>query len=170
MEPIDSDWLTVFDQLSRKMDGIYHGYSKALGISDSALWLLYALHLQKTPCTQKALSEMWHYPLQTLHSALKKLEAQGLLECRSIPGNRKNKLVALTEQGRALAQAIIPPLTRAETRAFQGLGRQETEQLLALTGKYVRLLQQEVEAIRAGTAQSKTPEPIRPGEEKGTHL
>ena len=140
-----ADPLAAFNQLYRQMDEIYHLYAKRRGISDTALWLLYSLYEEEDAAyTQRALCSDWHYPPQTVNSALKSLERQGLLVLEPVPGNQKNKRIVLTDRGRETAQKEIFPLMLAEQRAFQGLGERDGEALLSLTRHYVELLRVQV--------------------------
>ena len=68
------DPLATFNQLYKEMDEIYHQYARGHGISDTALWLLYSLYLSDVPYTQREICSEWHYPPQTLNSALKTLD------------------------------------------------------------------------------------------------
>lgn len=128
--------LAVFNQIYKEMDETYHLYAKQHGLSDANLWLLYSLY-ESEALTQKEICSVWHYSPQTINSALKNLEKQGLLVLEEIPGNRKNKRVALTETGRELTETVILPLILAEQKAFRGLQKEER----ALTQKYIKLLQ-----------------------------
>ncbi len=144
MEEIYTDPLREFNQLYREVDELYHRYAKAQGISDMTLWLLYSLYEREGVYTQRELCAAWHCPPQTLNSALKSLEAKGLILLQTTDKNRKNKQVLLTEQGRAVAQSIIAPLMLAERRALQSLGEAEQAALLTLTRRYVELLQAQI--------------------------
>ena len=132
--------LAVFNQIYKEMDETYHLYAKQHGLSDANLWLLYSLY-ESEALTQKEICSVWHYSPQTINSALKNLEKQGLLVLEEIPGNRKNNRVALTETGRELTETVILPLILAEQKAFRGLQKEERSALLALTQKYIKLLQ-----------------------------
>lgn len=142
-----SDPLATFNQLYKEMDEIYHQYARDHGMSDTAMWLLYSLCLSDTPYTQREICSEWHYPPQTLNSALKTLERQGLIALESVPGNQKNKLVELTEQGNSVVQQMIAPLVAAERQSFMELQESEKEALLSLTQKYVDLLQSNIRKI-----------------------
>ena len=144
MEEIYTDPLREFNQLYREVDELYHRYAKAQSLSDMNLWLLYSLYEGEGPHTQRELCAAWHCPPQTLNSALKGLEAKGLILLQTTDKNRKNKQVLLTEQGRAVAQSIIAPLMLAERRALQSLGEAEQAALLTLTRRYVELLQAQI--------------------------
>ncbi len=147
MDRSSSDPQATFNQLYKEMDEIYHAYAKRHGVSDTALWLLYSLCENRAACTQKELCSAWHYPPQTINSALKRLEKQGLVTLRFRSENHKNKWVMLTEAGKTYAQAIIAPLIAAEQRTFQGLKKTERETLVALTQKYAILLRDQINEI-----------------------
>lgn len=144
MENMTSDPLALFNQLYKEMDEIYHQYAKRQGISDTALWLLYSLYEDGAGYTQRELCSAWHYPPQTINSALKSLVNQGYIQLKPVEGNQKNKRIVLTEAGNEMMQEIISPLIRAEKRTFQRLEKSERDALLSLTHKYVSLLKSEV--------------------------
>ena len=116
--------LAAFNQLYKEMNEIYHAYAKEQGISDTVLWILYSLYENNASYIQKELCSEWHYPPQTINSALKALEKQGIISLETIPGNRKNKLVSLTEDGKVLTQKIIARLTDAEQNAILNMAGQ----------------------------------------------
>ncbi len=144
MENMTSDPLALFNQLYKEMDEIYHQYAKRRGISDTALWLLYSLYEDGAGYTQRELCSAWHYPPQTINSALKSLVNQGYIRLKPVEGNQKNKRIALTETGKELMREVIFPLIQAEKRTFQRLEKSERDALLSLTHKYVSLLKGEV--------------------------
>lgn len=145
MEKHLTDPLAVFNQVYKEMDEIYHLYAKQHGISDTALWLMYSLYQSETAYTQREFCSDWHYPPQTINSALKNFEKQGIIELQSIPDNQKNKLIVLTQKGKDWAEKIISPLILAERRSFQGMKKEERDALLVLSKKYVDLLRSEIE-------------------------
>ena len=120
-----TDQLAAFNRLYKEMDEIYHIYAKKQGVSDAALWLMYSLYERDAGYTQRELCSAWHYPPQTVNSSLKNLEKQGLIALTAIPGNKKNKLVVLTEKGKEMTQRIISALVLAEQKSLQGLKRSE---------------------------------------------
>jgi DNA-binding MarR family transcriptional regulator len=58
--------------------------------------------------TQKELSERAGVMEPTTFSALKSMEANGYVERRKLPTNRKNVYVHLTPKGRALKRKLVP--------------------------------------------------------------
>ena len=139
--------LAAFNQLYKEMDEIYHVYAKEQGISDTVFWILYSLYENNSSYIQKELCSEWHYPPQTVNSALKSLENQGIISLEAVPGNKKNKLVSLTEHGLTLTQRVIARLTDAERNAILSMTADERMTLLSLTEKYTEFLRRHVRRI-----------------------
>ena len=139
--------LAAFNQLYKEMDEIYHVYAKEQGISDTVFWILYSLYENNSSYIQKELCSEWHYPPQTVNSALKSLEKQGIISLEAVPGNKKNKLVSLTEHGLTLTQRVIAWLTDAERNAILSMTADERRTLLSLTEKYTEFLRRHVRRI-----------------------
>ena len=139
--------LAAFNQLYKEMDEIYHVYAKEQGISDTVFWILYSLYENNSSYIQKELCSEWHYPPQTVNSALKSLEKQGIISLETVPGNKKNKLVSLTEHGLTLTQRVIARLTDAERNAILSMTADERRTLLSLTEKYTEFLRRHVRRI-----------------------
>lgn len=139
--------LAAFNQLYKEMDEIYHVYAKEQGISDTVFWILYSLYENNSSYIQKELCSERHYPPQTVNSALKSLEKQGIISLEAVPGNKKNKLVSLTEHGLTLTQRVIARLTDAERNAILSMTADERRTLLSLTEKYTEFLRRHVRRI-----------------------
>ena len=138
------DSLEAFDRLYRKMDNIYHIYTRSCGFSDMALWLLYSLYKDGRVYTQRELCALWHSPPQTVNSALKSLERREIIRLEPVPGNKKSKAVVLTAQGNDAVQRVVVQLVRAEQAAFGKLTEEERKALLRVTEKYISGLQEEL--------------------------
>lgn len=156
MESTIADQLEELNLIYKEIDEIYHAYAKEQNISDTNLWLLYFLYENSsTPYTQKEMCSLWHYPPQTINSALKNLEKQGIITFKPVTGNKKNKLVILTEKGHELTQKNIACLADAEQTAFLNMKKEERQTLLSLSGKYVELLKKEVSRITSQPSKNK---------------
>lgn len=139
--------LAAFNRLHKKMNVLYHDYAKSVGLSDAVFWLLYSLYENGGPCTQKDLCSSWFYAPQTINSALKKLESQGLITLELAPKSQKNKQILFTETGKSLVQKKIAPLVRAEEQSFERLSEEERTDLLTITQKHIELLGAEIATI-----------------------
>ena len=145
-EPILSK-IICYNQLVKELDELYQFYAKKSGLSETAFWIMYCVNEKQEPYTQAELCEEWSYSRQTINSALKNLENQGLLELIPLPENRKNKQIFLTPSGEDLVRQTVVPLTAAEVRAFAQLGVKDTDEYLRLTRRHIDLLRCEINKI-----------------------
>ncbi len=139
--------LATFNQAHKRMNVLYHNYAKSIGISDAAFWLLYSLYEKGCPCTQTELCEIWFFVPQTINSALKSLEKQGLITLSLVPNSKKNKQFFFTKMGEQLVKEKIVPLVQAEEKSFLRLSEQEREVLLGITQKHIKILEEEINRI-----------------------
>ena len=139
--------LAAFNRAHKRMNILYHNYARDAGISDAAFWLMYSLYEKGEPCTQTELCEAWFFTPQTINSALKSLEKQGLITLDYAPNSRKNKQFFFTETGEKLVKEKITPLVQAEEKSFLRLNVQEREALLAITQKHIGILEEEINRI-----------------------
>lgn len=75
--------------------------------------------------TQRELSEEVGLMEPTTFSALKAMEAQGLIERRHLDGNRKKVHIYLTEKGRDLRHVLVPIAEELNEVAARGLTQDE---------------------------------------------
>lgn len=136
--------IVAYNQLAKELDELYQLYAKKSGLSEAAFWILYCVHERREPYTQKELCDIWSYSRQTINSALKNLEMQGIVYLKSQPGNRKNKRILLTASGEGLVRRIIVPLVDAEKNVFIQMGEQDTQAFLTLTRRHLELLRREI--------------------------
>lgn len=71
--------------------------------------------------TQRELSESAGVMEPTTFSAVKAMEAQGLIERRQLAGNRKNMHVFLTVKGRALEPMLVPLAEEVNIVSVRGM-------------------------------------------------
>ncbi|MFM8547825.1 MAG: MarR family winged helix-turn-helix transcriptional regulator [Betaproteobacteria bacterium] len=71
--------------------------------------------------TQRELSEQAGVMEPTTFTAVKAMEAQGLVERRHLAGNRKNVHVFLTSAGRALERKLVPLAIEVNRVSMRGL-------------------------------------------------
>ena len=135
MKPCVSEQLQYYNLLTSEIDEAYHNASLKLGLSDSAMMILYALCSRENPCPLLEIAKLTGISRQTIHSAIKELEAQGILTLES-PGGRR-KLVRLTEEGMELAEKTAGRLIKIENEIFDSWTGEELEQYIRLTGRYL---------------------------------
>lgn len=147
MEQNISSQLTALNRAYKELDDVYHIYAKENNLSDTAFWVLYFVWEREESFTQRELCTDWFYSPQTVNSALKLLERQGLIRLVQTPEDRRNKHILFTPKGKAFGEAIIAPLIQAERKAFSGLSERERTELLSATQRHITLLRQEVSKI-----------------------
>lgn len=140
-----ADYAALLNQCDKELDGLYHSYAVRHGLSDAALWILYAVYDARSAITQADICNCWFFSRQTINTALKGLEQQGLLELISLTGNRKCKQVRFTEKGRDTAEQILTPLLRAENRVFASMTDEENRVFAQLSQKRCALLREFIE-------------------------
>ncbi|MCI8589336.1 MAG: winged helix DNA-binding protein [Clostridiales bacterium] len=139
--------LLAYNSLLKEMDDIYRHIAKSFGISSCALWILYTLRVEPTPPTQSEIGRILYEPKQTVNSALKKMETDGLIEFFH-GNNRKNKQIRLTEEGKALAKKSADKVIKAEYTALARLSDHEQENLIHLFQRYIHHLQENMQTLR----------------------
>ncbi|WP_204214359.1 hypothetical protein [Collinsella sp. An2] len=134
------------DYLYSEIERLYHVFAHGCGVSDCAYWMLYDLQVGGGSLPVTTLTTSWAYSKQTINSALKTLEARGLVTLDFVEGSRKSKVATFTDAGRLFAQERIIPAVEAEDRAFATLSIQERKTLVRLVKRYVDALDVEIGA------------------------
>lgn len=137
------------DYLYNEIDKLYHAYARGCGLSDCAYWMLYDLECADGSLPLAQLTTSWSYSKQTINSAIKTLEQQGLVELTFMEGSRRNKTASLTAAGRAFSLDYIVPAIKAEEAAFGELDPAEQRELIRLVRRYVDALDAQITAARA---------------------
>ena len=135
------------DVLYQKTDKIYYEFARGCGISETAYWILYAIEVSGGQVAQSQVANDYSYSKQTVNSALKTLEAKGLVELSFAEGSRRSKVVSLTPAGRAFCDERIVPAIQAEDRAFSTLTDAERAEFLRLARAYTDAIDRELAAL-----------------------
>lgn len=136
--------LIQYNQLQKKFEDLYSSFAKMCGLSDSVFWIIYSVMEREEPYTQTELCNMWSFSKQTINTALKNLEADGIIRFQVLEENRKNKQIFLTDKGLSFAQKTVIPFMDIEKRAFGALDDDERKEFLRLTQKHLNLLNKEL--------------------------
>ena len=137
--------LRRFNNLIGEMDGVYHEASLKLGLSDSAMRVLYAVCNAgdrcplRTVCCQSALSK------QTVNSAIRKLEEEGVVYLE--PAGGRSKDVCLTELGRETVRRKVLPLMKIENEIYASWTREELQSYLELTERFLTALKEKTKGL-----------------------
>lgn len=128
-----------------EIDGLYHQAAVKLGLSDSALRILYELYVSGGKCPQSNIYKNFGLSKQTVHSALKKLEAEGVVALEK--GSGKAKMVYLTAEGEKKSEATVARLVAAEMAALADWTEKEMNTHISLTAKSLAGLRAQIETL-----------------------
>lgn len=131
--------------LGNDMNALYHQAARRLGISDSALRILYAVQERGDRCLLHDVCRDSGLSKQTINSAIRGLEKQGVLYLEQDGG--KKKRICLTDAGRAYMQRTAGCLLEAESNAFAEWTQQEFAVYLNLLEKYNRAFEKQVQKL-----------------------
>lgn len=131
--------------LMSEIDETYHEASARLGVSDGVMNILYTLCVAGDRCPLSDVARLSGSSRKTVHSAAKKLVEEGLISLEA--KNGREKLVCLTEAGRALTSRTAQRLIGMENAIFDSWEQEEREQYLRLLSKYLNDLKERVEKL-----------------------
>lgn len=116
------------DCLYNETDRLYNGFARSCGLSECAYWVMYEIEVSSGSASLRGMAEAFSLSKQTLSSAVKSLEAKGLIELAFEEGSRKNKVASFTEaaapsRASASSRPSRPsraPLARLSPRSASG--------------------------------------------------
>lgn len=127
--------LKRYNYIVTEIDAAYHKAAQKLGITDSAMMILYFVcdnngkRLLSDICRLSGVSK------QTVNSSLRRLEAEGIVTLDSSGG--KKKMIVLTEKGKEYAEEKVIPIMKIENEIFSEWTKDEVELYLSLTKRYL---------------------------------
>ena len=124
-----------FNNLLGEIDAAYHEANQRLGLTDSAMQVLYVLCNDGGESLLSRICGISGASKQTINSALRDLEKEDCIRLETLPGRRKK--VCLTQRGRELAERTALRLIGVENAVFGGWTQEERETYLALTQRYL---------------------------------
>lgn len=135
-------------QIYKREDELYHRYATFCGLSDPAIWVLYALYEEEDKIyTQNDLVSMWYYPKQTVNYTVSCLVKNNWVKLEQLPGARNSKAVRLTEEGKQICVEKILPLMKAEEHSLKRMTETERTLLLQLTETQCTYFEEELKKI-----------------------
>ena len=139
--------LVSFNETINGSEEIYRAVAKSFGLSDCAFWILYCIRQSEEKVTQKDICNFIYQPKQTVHSALKKMVEDGLIEVGDYNGKR-HKYVTLTEKGEAFSQKTVDLVFEEEIAIFEDMDASEREIAMKLLAKYSDSLSRRMSKFR----------------------
>lgn len=145
MKTILNEQLQRFNYLTGEIGQLYHEAALKLKLTDSAMSVLYTLCSEGGACPLSDICRLSGVSKQTVNSALRRLEKDGLICLKAVNG--KQKSAELTEKGEQLADATVSKLISAENRIFESWTERERSEYLKLTCTYRDELKKEIDKL-----------------------
>lgn len=145
MKNILTEELRRFNYIVGGIDQLYHETALKMGLSDSAMAVLYTLCGEGKPCPISLICRLGGLSKQTVNSALRKLESNGMIRLDAVDG--KQKSAALTEKGIKLTDATVARVIAAENRIFESWTEQERTEYIRLTQRYLNEFRDELDKL-----------------------
>lgn len=134
-----------FNYLTSEIDAAYHDAALKLGLSDSAMQVLYAICNNGESCLLSDICKLSGTSKQTINSALRKLEAEDVVYLESFNG--KQKRVCLTENGKVLVKNTVVRLIEIENAIFGSWTKEDQDMYLALTQRYLASFKEKIREL-----------------------
>ena len=131
--------------LSNELEALYHQSSLKFGITDSVSIVLYTIYDYGNECLLTDIYKESGISKQTINSAIRALEADGILYLEQHNGRAKK--VILTYKGRDYVQKTAARLYQAEMDAFDTWTDEEVSTYIRLMEKYVDCFRQQIEKL-----------------------
>lgn len=105
-----------------KIRGAYAAWCRQNGVNYHEMLILYSLYIDDIR-TQKAISQAYGVPKQTINNLIRALQEKGYLTLAPNASNRQERILTLTESGLRYAESILLPLARAGGKRHLRHGR-----------------------------------------------
>ena len=137
------------DQFQSQIKEYLNAYQHAISqnaISMNEFWIWQSLTQPDGEYTQQDLCAIWSLPKQTVNSIIAQMIIKKYARLEHKPGERKRKIIRLTEEGQKRGQSIISPIAKAEQRAFEKMTPQRFADMNEVFGQYISIIKSEFEA------------------------
>lgn len=145
MQRNDLEIIRRINCLTTELESLYHQAARELGVADSVMCVIYMVHQKGDGCL---LYDIWNesgISKQTINSAIRKLEGDGILFLEQEKG--KNKRIRLTPEGKSYVERTAGRMLEMECRAFDDWSEQEIGTYLNLMERYNRDFRAQVEQM-----------------------
>lgn len=118
---MDSVWSNLFERYYKSWNGIEAAYDKiaaSYGVTSNVMNVLTLLCKNREPMTQNDLGQELYLSRQTVTSVVDSLERRGLVTRSIAEGDRRSRVVCLTEEGRAFGRKLGRAMRKMEMDAF----------------------------------------------------
>lgn len=140
--------MQLIDQFHTQIKEYLNAYQHAIGqnsVSINEFWVWSSLTEQDSEYTQQDLCAIWSLPKQTVNSIVTQMILKKYARLEHVPGQRKRKIIRLTEEGKKRGKYIVSPISEAEQRAFEKMTPEQFEAMTRMFEQYISIVQREFE-------------------------
>ena len=138
--------LRRYNHLLQETDAVYHEMAQHWGLPDSVMGVLYTLCDAGGRCSVREVCRLGGMSKQTVNSAIRKLEQQGVVCLKAADGKAKD--VYLTEAGQQLADHTARRVLQMENDILESWSREDVDRYLSLTRRFLEGLQGKARELR----------------------
>lgn len=146
-----SEDMKRFNFLTAEINELYHEAAAKLGLTDSAMLILYTICSSGEECPIGDVIRLCGISKQTVNSALRKLESESIVYLETIDG--KKKKVCLTEKGKILVKRTVLKLIDIENEIFDSWTHEDRLKYISLTQKYLAQFKEKTKSSAFGRTQ-----------------
>lgn len=140
-----SNEMKRYNHLLGEIEAAYHEASLKLGVSDSVLKILYTICNDGDSCLLSSICRQSGLSKQTINSAIRNLEADGIVYLEAVNGKSKN--VCLTEKGKVFVKNTALRIIEIENDIFASWDASDVEKELELTEKFLASLKEKIDMM-----------------------
>ena len=119
---------------------LYDEYAKRHGMLMNTLLVLNVLFYAKDGMTQAEICKRTFQSKQTVNSIIRNLWTDHYVTISEMPKDRRNKMVEMTEAGRAYCEKVVRHITWAEDAAMAMFTPEEQKRLIGLSRTFTENL------------------------------
>ena len=119
---------------------LYDEYAKSHGMPLKTLLVANVLFYAEDGMTQKEICQRTFQSKQTVNLIIKNFLADGHVTVSEVPGNKRIKIVRMTEAGRAYCEQVVRHITWAEDTAMSLFSPEEQKNLIELSRTFTKNL------------------------------
>lgn len=123
-----------FNYISNEISALYHEAALKMKLSDSEMTILYTVCNEGDSCLLKEIYKSSGISKQTINSALRKLEREGIVYLEQLNG--RSKKVFLTEKGMQEMKKKVLRVLDIENQIFAAWTEKEQELYVELTQRF----------------------------------
>ncbi len=121
---------------------LYDEYAKRHGMLMKTLLVVNVLFYARDGMTQTEICKRTFQSKQTVNLIIKNLLSDRYVTVAEAPGNKRNKIVRMTEAGKAYCEKVVRHITWAEDTAMSMFSAEEQKQLIDLSRTFTKNLKE----------------------------